>query len=166
MIQYYHVTREFLNVWVMVHNLRFTDVHDYYRAQYFEVLDVLIGEISRRFDQDSLALPTAIEKLLIMVANKIEGADISVPSEAYSKDVDMKKLGRQLQMIPDLVSAYKSSQHLKLFKVTTIRIICDMLQAVPMAREMFSEVDKLADLCNYSSYNGYTSMIVFCYSSH
>ena len=25
---------------------RFTDVHDYYRAQYFEVLDILIGEIS------------------------------------------------------------------------------------------------------------------------
>ena len=81
-----------------------------------------------------------------MAANNIEGADISVPSkiiEAYSKDIDMKKLGRQLQMIPDLVSAYKSSQHLKLFKVTTIPTICDMLQAVPMAREMYSEVDKL-----------------------
>ena len=55
----------------------------------------------------------------------------------------MKKLGRQLQMFPDLVSVYKSSQHLKVLKVITICTICDMLQAVPMAREMFCEVDKL-----------------------
>ena len=84
---------------------RFTTVQDYYRAQYYEVLD-LIGEISRRFDQDSLALPIAAEGLLTMAANNVEGSDISVPSkivEAYSKDVDMKKLGRQLQMLPDLM---------------------------------------------------------------
>ena len=44
----------------MVHNLRFTAVLDYYRAQYYKVLH-LIDEISRRFDRDSLALPIATE---------------------------------------------------------------------------------------------------------
>ena len=125
---------------------RFTAAQDYYRAQYYEVLDLLGGEISRRFDQDSLALPIATEELLTKAANNVEGSDISLPAkiiEAYSRDIDMKELGRQLQMFPDLVSAYKSSQHLKLSKITTIHIICDMLQEVPMAREIFCEVDKL-----------------------
>ena len=58
----------------------------------------------------------------------------------------MKKLERQLPMFPDLISVYKNSKHLKVFKVTTIHTICDMLQAVPMAREMFSEIDKLLRL--------------------
>ena len=52
----------------------------------------------------------------------------------------MKKLERQLHMLPDLVTAYKNSQQLQVFKVTTLRTICDMLLAVPMAREMFCEV--------------------------
>ena len=30
---------------------QFTVVQDYYRAQYYEVFDILIGEISRCFDQ-------------------------------------------------------------------------------------------------------------------
>ena len=42
---------------------RFTAVKDYYRALYFEVLDLLVCEISRQFDQDSLALPRAIEPI-------------------------------------------------------------------------------------------------------
>ena len=94
-------------------------------------------------------MPKATEELLIKAVNNVEGDDVTVPTnivETYSKDIDMKKLGRQLPMFPDLISAYKSSQHLKVFKVTTIRTICDMLRAVPMAREMFSEIDKLLRL--------------------
>ena len=74
---------------------RFAAVRDYYRAQYYEVLDLLISEISRRFDQDSLALPKATEELLIKAANNVEGANIAVPTKiikALSKDIDMKKL--------------------------------------------------------------------------
>ena len=66
-------------------------------------------------------------------ANNFDGSDISIPtkiSEAYSKDVHVKK---QLHMLPDLVTAYKNSQQVQVFKVTTLRTICDMLQAVPMA---------------------------------
>ena len=125
---------------------QFTVVHDYYRAQYYEVLDLLIGEISRRFDQKSLALPAAIEELLMKASNNTEESVISVPDkivEAYSRDVNIKKLERQLQMLPDLVSAYKTSLHVRLLKITSVRTICDMLQSVPIAQEMFCEVHKL-----------------------
>lgn len=61
---------------------RFTAVQDYYRALYYEVLDLLVGEISRQFDQDSLALPREIEDLLMKAANdlQLDGSDISIPS--------------------------------------------------------------------------------------
>ena len=78
---------------------RFAAVQDFQRAQYYEVIDLLINEISGRFDQDSLALPKATERLLIKAANNVEGDDVTIPTytnivEACSKDIDMKKLGR------------------------------------------------------------------------
>ena len=48
-----------------------------HRVNYCEVFDFPIGEISGQCDQDSLALPTAIEELLI---------------KANSRDVNMKSL--------------------------------------------------------------------------
>lgn len=48
---------------------RFTDVHEFYRVQYYDVLDLLNEEISRRFDQASLALPAAIEDVLVKAIN-------------------------------------------------------------------------------------------------
>ena len=56
-------------------------------------------------------------------ANNFDGSDISIPakiSEAYSKDVHVKKLKGQLHMLPDLVTAYKNSQQLQAFKITTL----------------------------------------------
>ena len=89
-------------------------------------------------------MPTVTEEL-DKGSNNAEGSDISLPVKiikAYSRDVDMKMLGQQ----PDLMSAYKSYQHLKLSMVTTIDTIYDMLQAVPTAQELFYEVDKLLQI--------------------
>ena len=103
---------------------RFTDVHEFYRVQYYEVLDLLNEEISRRFDQASLALPAAIEDVLVKAINNSDESPIKVPdavAEVYSKDINLKKLEKQLQMLPDLTSAYKTSQGLRLLKVTSVR---------------------------------------------
>ena len=55
----------------------------------------------------------------------------------------MKRLERQLQMLPDLVSTYNLSQNLQVSKVSTIRTVCELFTAVPTAKQMFCEVDKL-----------------------
>ena len=47
----------------------FTTAEEYYCTQYFEVLDLLAAEIARRFNQSSLALPLAVEELLIGYVN-------------------------------------------------------------------------------------------------
>ena len=42
---------------------------DYYKQIYFEVLDVLLNEISRWFDQATLKYPTCIENIILKAAN-------------------------------------------------------------------------------------------------
>lgn len=85
---------------------RFESPVDYFRAQYFELMDLLLGEITRRFDQTTLALPLAVEKLLLSSANSSGEDDNLVPVpqivvDTYSSDVNIKKLERQIAMLPD-----------------------------------------------------------------
>ena len=49
----------------------------------------------------------------------------------------------QLQMLPDLVKSYKQSQGLSKLEISSMRIITDLLNNVPLAKDMFSEVDNL-----------------------
>ena len=43
---------------------QFISTQDYFRMQYFEALDLLMGEICRRFDRPSFVMLQEIEKLL------------------------------------------------------------------------------------------------------
>lgn len=67
-------------------------------------------------------------------------------AEVYSKDINLKKLEKQLQMLPDLTSTYKSSQGLKLLKVTSVCTVYEIMHLVTLAKEMFCEVDKLLQI--------------------
>ena len=58
----------------------------------------------------------------------------------------MQKAELQLRMLPDLIKAYRVSQGLTKLTVTRISTIADIMVTVPMAREMFSEIDKLLRL--------------------
>ena len=46
-------------------------------------------------------------------------------------------------MLPDVVRSYKQSKGLRTLKVTSMRTIADILNGVPMAKDVFCEVDKL-----------------------
>ena len=124
----------------------FTTPKDYYRRQYFEVLDFIKEELSRRFDQKSLALPKAVKQLLLNASQDSDDMAISIPDvivNAYSRDIDIAKLKRQLLMLPDLIKSYQSSQSLAKLHVTSIRTLANILLAVPWQKKMFSELDKL-----------------------
>lgn len=47
----------------------FSSPEDYYRKQYFEVLDMLSGELARRFDQPTFSLLQEMERLLVDSCN-------------------------------------------------------------------------------------------------
>ena len=125
--------------------------HDYYRRQYFEVLDLLSGELTRRFDQKSLAAPKAIEEVLLTAcASQFTSADgFSIPEvivNTYSQDINIDKLKVQLLMLPDLIKSYRSSQDLPHLTVTSLRTLCEIFLALPLSKEMLSEVDALLRL--------------------
>ena len=86
---------------------------EYYRRQYFGVLDLIKEELGRRFDQKSLAVPKAIEEMLLTACASqcTSTVDISIPeviASTYSQDINIAKLKVQLLMLPDLMKTYKS----------------------------------------------------------
>ena len=126
----------------------FSTPADYYRKMYFEVIDLLLQELSRRFDQASLAVPLAVEKMLLDAANWDGKGTFDVDKDAiqlYSENVDMNKLVNQLKMLPDYITEIKKSvkDFASLKKVTTIRSLGELLSASSFGSGMLSEVDKL-----------------------
>ena len=112
---------------------------------------ILSGELTRRFDQKSLATPKAIEELLLTAsASQSTNADsFSIPEvivNTYSNYLNIDKLKLQLLILPDLIQTYKSSQGLPHLKVTSLRTLCEIFLALPISKEMLSEVDVLLRL--------------------
>ena len=92
---------------------------EYYRKIYFEVIDAVVNELVRRFDQASLKIPLAIEILLLQAAIWDIPGSIEIDKDLlkfYERDLDAIKLSRQLNMLPDLVKELKLTpafMHLK-----------------------------------------------------
>ena len=120
-----------------------------FRMHYLYAIDLNFQEISDRFDQKSLQLPTEIETLLLTACNNQDMSQNLVPecvAETYRVDLDVRKLEFQLQMLPDLLQAFKKSKNLQNIIVTKLSSVSEMLAVVPMAKDMFSEVYKLLRL--------------------
>ena len=60
--------------------------------------------------------------------------------DLYNKDIDMRKLERQLRVLPDLLNSFLADIASKVIRVRTL---ANMLVAPPLASGMFNEVDKL-----------------------
>ena len=84
--------------------------------------------------------------MLIKAANNPGSAHVAIPNHIYSKDVNFERAVIQLQMLPDVVKTYKQSQGLTRLEVTSERTIGDGKNGVLMAKDMFSEIDKLLHL--------------------
>ena len=127
---------------------RYETPKEFCRQTYFELLDMVHVEMDRRFAQSSLKVPRALEKLLVGACNgEITTTLPELVETTYAKDVDIKKLLRQLQMLPDLVNAAKARPlHSPLQAVTNVCTLAAILDDVPMAPVMFSEVDKMVRL--------------------
>ena len=72
----------------------FNTPKEYFRRQYFEVMDFVSDEIDRRFDQQSFILPIAIEDLLLKAcAENSDDVSITVPeiiTKSYSLEISQK----------------------------------------------------------------------------
>ena len=128
---------------------QFSSAEDYYRSFYFQALDLVSEQILTCFSQESMSIPKELEKILIKAANQQDNAPVIIPDSIYtmySKDVNFERAVVQLQMLPDVVKTYKESQGLRKLEVTSVRTIAEVLNGVPMTKQMFFEVDKLLRL--------------------
>ncbi|XP_028419289.1 zinc finger MYM-type protein 1-like [Dendronephthya gigantea] len=84
-------------------NHTFTSPESFFRHQYFEVLDLVINEMRRRFNQPSFAILKEIESLLLKSCSGVTTQPSESLSALYAKDLDLDRLKVQLCMLPDLV---------------------------------------------------------------
>lgn len=90
---------------------QFNDPKEYFKRQYFEVLDLLMNELKRRFQQErGIPVAAAIEKILLDCSN---GRAVSLPQqlEIYKSDLDLAQLRIQLSMLPDLIKTRNQKVH-------------------------------------------------------
>ncbi len=74
-------------------------VEDYYRKEYFEVIDAIKGSLEDRFLQENFLFVRKIETLLIDSAN---GKEVVVPQDIctmYQKDIDFRKTKPALENV-------------------------------------------------------------------
>ena len=66
------------------------------------MIDVVVNELNRRFDQPSLQIPLAIERLILEAANWDVPGSLQIVSELlkfYERDPNPSKLQGQLNML-------------------------------------------------------------------
>lgn len=115
-----------------------------YRHVYYEVLDLAIGEIERRFDHKDLNTVTQIEMLLVNAGNGVLADSLDPGLESYLKDdFDLDRLKTQLSLVKDMVA---NAQDLRVTRVTNVRTISDAMNTSCIYKNMLNEVHKLLKL--------------------
>ena len=129
---------------------RFSDPECYFRKQYFEVLDLLISELQRRFQQKrGMPVAAIIEKILLDAANGAHNnGELPQELQLYKNDIDLARFKIQLQMIPDLIRTrnQKLTNSAPITKVTNVRTICDIMNDVTISKDMLSEVHRMLQI--------------------
>ena len=102
---------------------RYQSPKERYRHIYFEVLELVKGEIERRFNQADFHLVQKLESLLLDVAN----GKPTEPDESLLRylgnDIDKDRLLSQLPMVSDMIK--NAFQHPPIKIVTNIRTIAE-----------------------------------------
>ena len=123
----------------------YSSTTEYFRCQYFEVLDVLREQLVSRFDQPTLSILKDIESLLVSSCN---GSDTTnTPSTKlktlYASKLNMDLLTVQLSMLPSVIAAGNSEHQLGIKEVTSVSTICDVFNTCRFPKTMLTEVNKL-----------------------
>ena len=127
----------------------FSTPESYFRKQYFEVLDLLISELKRRFQQKrGMPVVAVLEKVLLDAANGTSGYESGELPEELNlsrNDVDLLRLKTQLLMLPDHIRTrnLKLPNCLPIKRVTNVRTNYDIMNDIGVSKEMLSEVLRL-----------------------
>ena len=102
--------------------------------------------INKHFDQSTIEVPSTIECSLLKACNRdLHGETDDEPlvppavEKLYAKDLDIKRLQRQMQILPDLVRSCPEIAK----EVARVRTLANLLATAPLASSMFSKIEKL-----------------------
>lgn len=124
----------------------FSTPNEYFRKQYFEVHDLLIAELDRRFQHNAFVVLKDIENLLLDASNGKVAHPSAQLQQLYGEAISFDRLLIQLSMLPDLVKMVNEVQHSRITKVTNISTICELFNTCDMSKVMLGEVFELVRL--------------------
>ncbi|KAL8583716.1 hypothetical protein ACOMHN_037439 [Nucella lapillus] len=116
------------------YRLQYTNPETYFRAEYFQVLDLVMEDIKRRFHQDTFGFAREMEGVLM---SKLPAGESRLP-DLYESDLDFQTLERDLAMISSSLA-----QQQKTMDVDGIISTLNELPSIPL---MFSNTDQLLRL--------------------
>ena len=120
----------------------FTSVDEFYRKEYFEVIDNVTGLLENRFQQEGFLLMRKMERLLLDSANSREVVIADEIKNLYSADIDFDKLSLQLKLLPDAIKAVPL-QGIRITQVTKLQTICTVFEEQHSLKVILSEIHKL-----------------------
>ena len=101
-------------------NHTYQSVEEYFRQQYYEVLDIMRSELKHRFDKEGLKVLGEIESLLISACNGNKVPLSTQVQELYHGDIDFQRLEVQLSMLPELVKTVNEQNLSAIDTLTTM----------------------------------------------
>lgn len=117
-----------------------------FRQQYYEVFDLLLSELKRRFDQPTFSVLQSIERIIIGSCNGIAVELPSAVQSMYAADLKMDNLRVQLSMLPDIVRTANTQNQMGIRKVTSISTVCEIFNTCKFPKTMLCEVNRLLQI--------------------
>ena len=124
----------------------FSNPKELYKKQYYEMMDLMLGELQERLSSSRFSVIVDMEKILIQSAN---GRNVEIPQcvrELYCCDIDFDKLKVQLQMLPTLCQVGSTGGPKEVTMISTITDAMLCANTSVIAKSMLSEVNKLLQL--------------------
>ena len=127
-------------------NHHFQTPEDFFRQQYFEVLDLLMNEITQRFNQPAFSV---LHEMEIMIIDSCNGKTHAISPNfegLYAYCLDIPKLKAQLSLLPDVLKTGNIDYKMGIKKVTTINTVCQLFETCKFPKTMLEEVHKVLQL--------------------
>ena len=110
---------------------------DSWRRSYYEAVDLVSNELSRRFDQAGMKTAAQRERLLISASSQSLASVPELPP--LPQNIDKRRLGLQLMMLHDLCAEKP---------VQDVQCLAKILSAAqPETSKVFNEIENLIELC-------------------
>lgn len=124
---------------------------DFYRRQYYECIDVVSGELDRRFENGDIKVLQSIEEVVLAFANgdsenTVHQALLQHIGKTYHGDVDLVKLQHELPMLTNVVRTYNAQCGENIKAVTSLSTLATIFNRLPFTKLMLPEIVALLKL--------------------